>query len=447
MRFCGFFFAFLTISILVRPQAYLKPSPMGGYEQRITEYIDTLRIVDTHEHFTSPGLLKKSYFLDFMLLLYNYNYNDLLSAGLPDSLFSPLFNQPLSPRQKWRLIEPYWKLSFNTAANRVSLIAARELYGIYDINEMTVDELSAKIKKNYSNDWFNKVLREYCRIDYVIQDGNDPDINEDYIKHVKRFSSWLTVRTKFSIDSLAIKQTDPIYTLDDFVRSMRNEFVNALKDGMVAVKINTAYNRSLSFERVQTETARKIFRTLVNGNEKFSMTYQAARPLQDYMFFALMDLARLHKIPVVFHTGLQAGKGNYITNSNPVLLSNVFLAYPDVKFALFHGSYPYGGELSTLAKNFRNVYIDMNWTYAISPSYAERYLYEWLEAVPAGKIMAFGGDYTCVENVYGELVIARKVISNVLVNKVKDGYLTEPEAKNVARLILRDNAIRFYNLE
>ena len=177
------------------------------------------------------------------------------------------------------------------------------------------------------------------------------------------------------------------------------------------------------------------------------MTYQAARPLQDYMFFALLDLARQHKIPVVLHTGLQAGKGNYITNSNPVLLSNVFLAYPDVKFALFHGSYPYGGEVSTLAKNFRNVYIDMNWSYAISPSYAERYLHEWLEAVPAGKIMAFGGDYTCVENVYGELVIAKKVISNVLINKVKEGYLTEPEAKNVARLILRDNAIRFYNLE
>jgi len=446
MRFYGFLFSFLSIAAVVRPQAFLKSSPLGGFEQRITQYIDTLRIVDTHEHFTSPGLLKKSYFMDFTLLLYNYNINDLRSAGLPDSLFDPLFNQSLSPRQKWRLIEPYWKLSFNTASNRVALIAARELYGIYDLNDQTVDELSSKIRKNYSNDWFNKVLREHCRIDYVILDGNDPDIKEDYIKHVRRFSTWLTIRSKRSIDSLAIAQVDPIYTLDDYVKSLRNEFEKAVKDGMVAVKINTAYNRTLNFERVQDDAARKIFRTLINGNEKFTMTYQAAKPLQDYMFYALMDLARKHKMPVVFHTGLQAGNGNYITNSNPVLLTNVFLDYPDVNFALFHGSYPYGGELSTLAKNFRNVYIDMNWTYAISPSYSERYLYEWLETVPAGKIMAFGGDYTCVENVYGELMIAKKVISDVLIKKVREGYLTEPEAKNVARMILRDNAIRFYNL-
>lgn len=447
MRFLLSFLTLLALSIIARTQVNLKPLPLAGYEQRIHEYIDTLRIVDTHEHLTSPGLLKKSYFLDFMLLLYNYNYNDLVSAGLPDSLFDPLFNQPLSPKQKWRLIEPYWKLSFNTASNRVALIAAQDLYGIYDINEMTVDELSSKIKKAYSNDWVNHVLRDLCRIDFVIQDGNDPEINEEYIKHAVRFSPWLTVRTKFTIDSLAIKQPDPIYTLDDFVKSMAIAFETALKDGMVAVKVNTAYNRTLSFDNVQADAARKIFRTLVNGSDNFSMSYQAAKPLQDFMFHRLMDLAGKHKIPVVIHTGLLAGNGNQINNSNPTLLTNIFREYKDVNFALFHGSYPFGGELSTLAKTFRNVFIDMNWTYAISPSYSERYLYEWLEAVPAGKIMAFGGDYTNVENIYGEVVIARKVISNVLINKVKDGYLTELEAKNVARLILRDNAIRFYNLQ
>ncbi|MCY1719450.1 amidohydrolase family protein [Prolixibacteraceae bacterium Z1-6] len=60
-----------------------------------------------------------------------------------------------------------------------------------------------------------------------------------------------------------------------------------------------------------------------------------------------------------------------------------------MKFILFHGAYPFGGELASLAKNFRNVYIDLCWLYIISPTYSRRYLHEWLETIPANKIIAF----------------------------------------------------------
>lgn len=155
---------------------------------------------------------------------------------------------------------------------------------------------------------------------------------------------------------------------------------------------------------------------------------------------------RKYDIPMQVHTGLQAGDGNDISNSNPALLANLFLEYRDVRFSLFHGSYPYGGELSALAKGFRNVYLDMSWLYIISPSYAERYLHEWLETVPANKIMAFGGDYHNVENAYGHSLMARAVVAKVLVEKVRTGYLTETEAMDVARRILRDNAIELFRI-
>jgi hypothetical protein len=44
-----------------------------------------------------------------------------------------------------------------------------------------------------------------------------------------------------------------------------------------------------------------------------------------------------------------------IANSNPTLLTNLFFLYPNLKFDLFHISYPYQGELSVLAKGFPNV--------------------------------------------------------------------------------------------
>jgi hypothetical protein len=88
----------------------------------------------------------------------------------------------------------------------------------------------------------------------------------------------------------------------------------------------------------------------------------------------------------------------------------------------------------------------MCWIYLISPSYSKQFLHEWIETVPASKIMGFGGDYLNIENAYGHLLFAKQIISEVLIEKVRDGYLSEQEALNTAQMILHDNADNFYNL-
>lgn len=434
----------VTFSGKVQGQSRI--SEKSGYEYQIRNYVDSLMIIDTHEHLINPEIINNSYFLDFSLLFLQNGYDDLLSAGMPDSLYNYLFNKPLAPKQKWKLIEPYWNNSFNTSFNRIILRSIKDLYGIDDLNETTVEPLSDKIKKAYSTDWYDRILKDSCRIKYIIKDGNYEPGKDDYFRYAKRFDSWLTIKTKYRIDSLAILQLDPIYNLEDFSKSLRVAFEKEVKNGMVAVKIFAAYYRPLSFEKVETDLAKKVFRSLVNGEEDHVISFKDAKPLQDYMLFRLLDLAKEYNIPVTFHTGLHAGEGRYIENSNPILLTNLFNEYPDIKFVLFHGSYPFGGELSALAKNYKNVYIDMNWTYSISPTYTERYLSEWLETVPVSRITAFGGDCMAIENTFSELQVAKRIISNVLINKVREGYLTEHEAEVVARMILFDNASRLYKL-
>jgi predicted TIM-barrel fold metal-dependent hydrolase len=370
----------------------------------------------------------------------------MVSSGMPDSVYNQLFNSDLAPLDKWEIVEPYWEKTFNTSSNRVILNAARDLYKIDELNDSTVVLLSSRMKEAYNGDWFNHVLKDLCRFDYVMQESDFVGVNSDFVRYTDKLSDWLTVRTKFRVDSLAASQVEPIFTLEDYVGSMKIAFEEAVKMGMVAVKVNIAYNRPLSFENVSADAAKKVFHKLTSGNENFELAFKDAKPLQDYMLHQLLEMARQYKLPVAFHTGMQAGSGNVIANSDPLLLTNLFFEFPDLKFVLYHGSYPFGGSLSGLVKTFRNVYLDMNWTYSISPSYAAKYLSEFLETVPASKIMAFGGDQRCVENTYGELVIAKKVISDVLIDKVKNGYLTENEAKKVAKMILHDNGIAFYNL-
>jgi uncharacterized protein len=440
-------FSIIIFNVDGRSQSRVLQNPSQGYDRRIKDYVQNLRIVDSHEHLFLPEQLKNTYFLDFTLMLHQNGYDDLVSAGMPDSIYNLIFNSPRTPVEKWKLIEPYWNNSFNTTYHRVMIEAAGDLYGVNGINDSTVGILSAKMKLAYSGDWFNHVLKDLCKFDYVIQESDYLGPNRDFVRYTEKFSDYLTVRTKFRIDSLAAVQVEPIYTLENFVKSMKLAFDEALKRGVVAVKVNVAYARTLNFENVSADAARKVFRNLINGNENFEISFKDAKPLQDYMLHQLLDMARKQGLPVAFHTGLQAGNGNVLNNSDPALLTNLFLEYPDINFVLYHSSYPYGGTLSAIVKNFKNVNIDMNWTYSISQSYAERYLNEWLEAVPASKIMAFGGDQRSVENTYAELQIARKIISNVLIKKVSEGDLTEEEAKTTAKMILHDNQVRFYNLK
>ncbi|GAF70517.1 unnamed protein product, partial [marine sediment metagenome] len=139
------------------------------------------------------------------------------------------------------------------------------------------------------------------------------------------------------------------------------------------------------------------------------------------------------KLPIQIHTGLQGGTGNIITNTNPVHLVNLFIEYPQAKFDIFHASYPYTGELTTLAKNFPNVYADLCWMYLISPYAARRILSEWIETVPSNKIFGFGGDCLIVEGAYAHAKMARDNIARVLAEKVEEGYFSGQEALEFAQ--------------
>jgi hypothetical protein len=104
-------------------------------------------------------------------------------------------------------------------------------------------------------------------------------------------------------------------------------------------------------------------------------------------------------------------------------------------------------ELSNLAKNFPNVFIDMCWGHIISPEAARRALAEWLDAVPANKISAFGGDYCFVDGVYGHQELARRNVARTLAGKVADGDFYLDRAREIAQWLFVDNPCRLFRLQ
>lgn len=445
MKRVNLFVFFLLAASTIYAQVTVVPAPRKGFEKRIREHIADHKVIDTHEHLMNPENIKNSGMLDFTLLFHHYADDDIKSSGMSKPEFNALLTEDLTVKQKWEKMGPYYDKSFNTTYNRVIPVVTRDLFGISEINSNTIEELSEKIRKAYDSDWFHHVLKEECNIAYILNDTRDRSFGDkSMFRYVRRFG-YYTIDTKEDLEKIEKNRETSINSLEDLEKALNDEFAEAMEEEFLAVKVGVAYARPLNFEDVNKETAERVFNQLKHGTRK-EIPFEEAKPLSDYMMHRTIELARKYNKPIQIHTGLQAGDGNYIENSNPTHLANLFLQYRDVNFILFHGGYPFGGELASLAKNFRNVYIDLCWLYIISPGFSERYLHEWLETVPANKIMGFGGDYHNVENVYGHLLFAKEVIGNVLTEKVKSRYFSEEEAKKIASMLLYENAVNFFKL-
>ncbi len=177
------------------------------------------------------------------------------------------------------------------------------------------------------------------------------------------------------------------------------------------------------------------------------MSAHEVLPLEDYLMFELVARAEAVHLPMVFHTGLQAGNYNRIANANPLLLQPLIEEFPRARIDLFHGGMPWVREIAVLAKYFPGVHLNMAWMHIINPTQARSALSEWLDMVPNTKIFGFGGDYNTVEKIYGHLTLARQNIAAVLADKIETGAMSRSEASLVARRLMFDNPRDFYGLK
>ena len=441
-----------------------------GLFEELRGELEKITLIDTHEHF----ILEEERLdlpLDLFYLFPHYASSDLISSGMPHSLLEEIRSGEFTLEEKWKKFEPYWLRIKNTAYAKVLKIVARDLFEVEDINEKTYRTLSERISSSNKKGWYNKILKEkanieYCIVNYLgkgkiyappsrIEDKLDsldqklnmsiPPLGLEMLKPVGVFDGLVGIWNLKQIRRLEREYNINIHNLDDLLKVLDSSFERRIKEGIVGVKTALAYNRIIRYERTTKYQAEQVFNRIFDHLGE-GISWKEARPLQDFLMHQVIQRAVEAKLPIQIHTGLQEGSGNIITNSNPTHLINLFIQYPQAQFDIFHASYPYTGELTTLAKNFPNVYADLCWMHIISPYAARRILSEWIETLPSNKIFGFGGDYLIVEGAYAHAQIARDNITRVLAEKVEEDYFSLPEALDFARKILRDNPAEVFNL-
>ncbi len=433
---------------------------MNKSYQEIRKHIDSIRLIDTHEHLP-PESERVNKVVDVLSQFYlHYASSDLISAGMSPEDLVYIKDTKIPLDYRWAIFESWWEKIRNTGYSRCMEIAARDLYGVDGINSKTYKQLSRKMMERNKEGLYKWVLHEKAGIDVCVLDTlrEDYDVDSDLFVPVLRVSEYASPRNKKDLEVLGKQFGNPIHNLGDYINLVKGRF-DALEGMVVAVKIALAYDRSIFFEKrtfnEAEESLNKIFKTKgfswspIEGTEYNELVQdgpgrEELLPLQDYLVHLSIQEASRRGLPIQIHTGLHEGNKNIISNSNPELLVNLFLEYGEAKFDIFHGSWPYSSQLSALAKNFQNVYIDMCWMHIISPSRAMSALDEWLDEVPVNKIMGFGGDFLCVEGSYGHSVMARDNVARVLAKKVDDGVYVMDEAKKYANWILRDNPKRLF---
>lgn len=415
------------------------------YEQ-LYEFISGLTIVDTHEHL--PGREEDRPTETDVLgeYLTHYFSCDLISAGLSKIDLERCRDASLPLAGRWRLVEPYWNAARHTGYGRSLDIAARELYGIEGISAATIEELNGRFVAARKPGHYQKALKEKARIRTSLLDGFQPDkpCDRRYFTPVFRLDLYRGMFANGIASAYEKLNGVSPSGFDDWLEATEKTIDAALAAGCAALKIGDAYNRPLYYADTPRADAEAEYRRFRSGGKPDAFAF--SENFQNFMTRFVLRLADERGMVVQIHTGLQEGNGNLLRNADPLLLNNLFLAYPNVVFDIFHMGYPFEHTLSALAKNFANVHIDMCWAHIISPSASVSALYEWLDSVPANKISAFGGDYCFVDGVVGHSIIARQNVSRALAMKVRDGAFDIEQAKDIAQMLLIRNPERIFKL-
>jgi hypothetical protein len=145
--------------------------------------------------------------------------------------------------------------------------------------------------------------------------------------------------------------------------------------------------------------ARRLIKDFGVKGFKFHPSVQDFMP-NDRVAYPLYEAIAEAKLPALFHTGqtgvgagTPGGGGIRLKYSNPMLLDDVAVDFPEMPIILAHPSFPWQEEALSVATHKPQVYIDLSgW----SPKYFPPILVQYANTLLKDKIL-FGSDYPAID--------------------------------------------------
>lgn len=429
------------------------------YFDEIRGYLDTVPVIETHEHHRGTAGTASSFF-GFVASDIYYYFADLRSAAhrYRGELERAMHDGSMSFDERYAVFERAYNQTRHTAYARAVQIGLKECWGIEEINRETMRELDGKDKT--CDERFYRDLAERFGIKAKIVDvGGSPagpefakliqhektDRLDEYCRLAFPLPSLHNIHSKADIVPLQRYLGHGITCLDDYLESISILLEKCIESGLACIKDQSAYRRRIRYELPSRGEAEAVFNKIISRPRNVFGT-EEVEVLDDWLFHHFMRLARQHDLPVQIHTGHMAGLGNDVSKANAANMISVLELHSGVAFDLFHGNWPYMGDILFIVKNHPNAYLDLCWVNAIDPLYCVEIMKRALVTVPHSKVMAFGGDSSRIEWVVGYLVMARDNVACALSEMVDIGWIGVDEAKQIAADWFFNNPNEFFRL-
>ncbi|HZS52858.1 MAG TPA: amidohydrolase family protein [Bryobacteraceae bacterium] len=236
--------------------------------------------------------------------------------------------------------------------------------------------------------------------------------------------------------------------LDDYLTFVGHRLETFKSNGAVALKFELAYLRDLSINDPQREAAERVYAIYAQSSEPSADEYKL---LQDYLFRYIAHEAGRLNLPIHIHCSLGGGSYFREANANPLLLEPLFNdpTLRKTKFVLLHGGWPFAREAAAMILK-PNVYLDYSaFMYMTYPVEGARALRLYLEAAPE-KVL-YGSDASPFTDTVGWAEtdwigahVAREELGIALTGMMHDDELNLDHAKQIGRMVLRENARQLY---
>ncbi|MEI7726539.1 MAG: amidohydrolase family protein [Bacteroidota bacterium] len=423
---------------------------MNNHFERISEKIQETPFIDTHEHFIDEterlNCLKPFIPCDDWTTIFGlYSKFDFVSAGMPKSDVDSFTSSDIPPVDKWKIIEPYWQKVKHTGHGQVIQNTIKELYNFPQLAQENIPELEEKYqaykKKGFYKETLKKANVKSCIVNPPGRPFKETELPEILYQDIDALGM-IRINVERYNESILPKVSD----LHDWLHII-DWWFDKYSNPAAGVKIGNAYFRRLDFEKTDLEKAEPLFQDKLSG---IKLSDLEEKQIQDYIFWYVVDLATQKGLPIKLHTGYQAMNNMMNLENvmhNPADCANLCRLSPDSRFIFFHISYPYYEPMISLAKHYKNAYIDMCGSWSINPIASIDFLKKYIVTAPVNKLLAFGGDDLYIENLIGHSILARKGIAHSLSDLMKDHWISEGDSLEIAERIMFKNAAEIYGIE
>jgi uncharacterized protein len=411
----------------------------------LASFIRDIPVIDVHEHHMTEPLLNRDVGLARLLREsyagWTQKRPSLLSVGGAGA------DAPAGGG--WAEIAPYFEGSGTNAFVRNIVRALQSLHGLKgpSVTERNWAALDSRIRERHADPGWNASVMERAGIVLAVTDQYTDPLADATAALGERYRSVLRINafamgwhaesrdhnSNSALEMLGRLGMQP-RSFEEYLETFPR--VLDLLPGLhkVGLKNALAYDRSVNFDDIDHDAARNAW-----GKKEPAPAEKKA--FGDVVIDAWCRLAGERDIPVQMHLGTGRIRG-----SRPLEAAGLIERNPRTRFLLMHLAYPWTDELLGMAFVYRNIWLDLTWSWLLSPNRFPDSLREAVDVLPDESRMMIGGDAWHVEETYAAITIARELVGETLDSCVRAGQFSSPQAERLARKILHDNASEFFRL-